>query len=408
MNTYLNDVVDASRFEDFVNRGLIDSRPHESNPLLRVFAYAKRVQFDGIWTPETRLARGLILEFTSENDFQNARIVGRGIPKFFTIEQVQEGDWTATKLVDDDENVTVDEHPVIPWDEPAFVANKLNGALGLGYVDPAGKIAVSTKGSFASIEAGVASRLITEKLEDSEKQVNLFIQSGYTPLFEIITPERPHPIDYGNLEDLIYLGYVNNADGYFNPAEESHLFAQLSFTIADNMPYDTLREAVDADYKPNTEGMVVTINDSNGNQHLYKVKPQEYLELRKLFYSLDAKGLKRNLEKMTADEIKGISEASEISLGIAEGAFSEGHKNLVMKHKESMYSIVLEAQNLAIETRNEFKKILEVTHDSRKTLSLAIKKTDFDHSLLFAAMNDHFNQTNSVYTVSLKKVLKGK
>lgn len=406
MNTYLNDVVDADRFEDFVTRGLIDSRPHKDNPLLRVFAYAKRVQFDGIWTPETRLARGLILEFTSENDFKNARIVGRGIPKFFTIEQVQEGDWTATKLVDDDENVTVDEHPVIPWDETAFVANKLNGALGLGYIDPSGNVAVSTKGSFASIEATVASRIIRERLDDS-RQANLFIHSGYTPLFEIITPERPHPIDYGNLEDLIYLGFVNNSDGHFTPADESHLFAQIGFTIAELMPFGTLREAVAAPYEPNTEGMVVTINDSQGEQHLFKVKPKEYLELRKLFYSLDPKNMKRLLSEMTGEEILNTDSANEINLGLAEAAFSEGHLPLVMKHKNAMYSKVADAKSLASDAKNVFARILETTHESRKPLSLAIKKNDFDNSLLYAVMNDHFNKTHGVYTVAMKNILKG-
>lgn len=407
---YLKDIVDPTRFADFVARGLITSRAHEDNPQLRVFSYGKRVQFEGIWTPETRLARGLMLNFETPDDFESATIVGRGIPKFFTVEQAGD-DWSATKLVDDDENVTVDEHPVIPWDAPAHVANKLNGALGLGYINPKGNLAIATKGSFGSIEAIVGSRLMLEKTVSNMEVLKAFIASGNTPLFEIITPERPHPINYGNLEDLIYLGFVSNKDGVLFPADDSHIFTQAGFTRAETMPYQTLREAVTAPYEFNTEGMVVSINEDS-TQHLFKVKPKEYLTLRRMFYAVRETDLKKILQNMTGKEIFDIQSATDVSLGDAEAMLMEAHEELATAHKQTIYAQILVIKKTVDKVKSIFDSLRlnypDYNADWRKDMSILIKGSDYDSEtkvLLFAILSDTLGDTYSVYVKAMKDYL---
>lgn len=380
-------------------------RPHPDNPLLRVYSYGKRVQFEGIWTPETRLARGLMLQFDTPDDYDNAVIVGRGIPKFFTVEQAGD-DWSAMKLVDDDEGVTVDEKPVIPLDAPAHIADKLNGALGLAYITPNGSIAVSTKGSFASIEANVGTKLIGQKLNDeTAQQVKSLILSGYTPLFEVITPERPHPIDYGNLEDLVYLGMVSHADGFLVTPDKDDLLIRLGFSYAQKMPYTTLREAVEAPYIPNTEGMVVTINE-NGVQHLFKVKPEEYLNLRKMFYSIRPKNITELLLEMTGEELSKATSYEDMNLGVAETVLVNGHSTLARKHKENMFSTVVEVQKSVNEATVLYDELIKGTDGSRKEISLAITGQDYPSSILFAIMKDRVEENYLTYRLALKELLK--
>lgn len=403
--TYLKDVVDIDRFAFFVDCGLITTRPHPDNPLLRVYSYGKRVQFEGIWTPETRLARGLMLQFDTHDDYETAVIVGRGIPKFFTVEQAGD-DWSAMKLVDDDEGVTVDEKPVIPLDAPAHIANKLNGALGLAYITPNGEIAVSTKGSFASVEALVGTKLIQQKLDDDMvQQAKNLILSGYTPLFEIITPERPHPIDYGNLEDLVYLGMVANHDGFLITPRRDDFFVCQGFSYAQQMPYSTLREAVEAPYLPNTEGMVVTINE-NGVQHLFKVKPEEYLNLRKMFYAIRPKNIDELLLGMTGKALSQASSWEDMHLGDSETVLVNGHASLAQKHKENMFATVVKAQKLVDETTVLYDELLAGTDGSRKEIALAISEQDYPTAVLFAMMKDRVEENYLTYRLALKEVMR--
>lgn len=312
----LSEIVRVKSFLQDMAQGLIQDRAHPDDPELRIFSYTKKTQFGGLWTSESKLARGLILH-VPDGDFYRATVRGRGLPKFFTVSQATEGDWGRVKLVDDDENVTVNEAPVIPWTMPAVVSEKVNGALGLGYIDPSGEFRISTKGSFDSLESRSANRTLDRKYSHMEELLsgNDFLDS-YTPLFEIITPERPHPVDYGDFEGLIYLGYITNGTGKWHPADGYHLFEdpELGFEGAKQLVFATLMEAVEAPYELNTEGFVVTVVDG-GPEDIYKVKPVEYLQLRRLFYALQASEIKEYLmESKFWEKVSEIEAASQIDL----------------------------------------------------------------------------------------------
>lgn len=347
----LSDIMDSQKFADLVDQGLITERAHDEDDLLRIYSYGKQVQYSGLWTVETMNTRGLMLRLSADRVFDDAVVVGRGLPKFFTIEQMGD-DWGKVKLVDDDEGVTVSETPEISWDAPAFVADKMNGALGLAYTLD-GVARISTKGSFGSLEAGIATEVIVRK-GIAETFAN-FLENefdGKTVLFEIITPQREHPVNYFDLEDVIYLGYVENATGEWFAASEGDLVqSRFGFDFAAQHEATTLREAVKTPYEKNTEGFVVVVG-SGAKQELYKVKPSEYLNLRYLFYATEGKDLVRFFTGMTGAEIMSITDASDIDLSklsnVEETEFNAGiferARNGVMKFVEATHTQVAKAQ----------------------------------------------------------------
>lgn len=349
----LSDILSPSRFEAEIAAGRIQERAHPNDPDLRIYSYTKLTQFGGLWTPEARQARGLILQVPN-GDFELATVKARGLPKFFTLEQT-ESDWGRAKLVDDDENVVVEDAPVIPWNLPATVSEKMNGALGLGYIDPEGRFRISTKGSFTSLEATVANRVLDSKYAEATKKLS---EAGthpgfpkpYTMLFEIITPERPHPVDYGDLEDLIYLGDIDNGTGTWSPATSGGWMEKWGFTSAKVLNVNSLKEAVELPYENNTEGFVVTVRNA-GPDAIYKIKPAQYLQLRKLFYALQESELKDFVAAdsflKNLDSIKGPQDV-DLSALVGDLELNEQMLSLMSKRQETIYSDVVVPANRLI------------------------------------------------------------
>jgi len=347
----LSDIVSVDDFVADIAADRIQERKHSEDSDLRIYSYTKKTQFGGLWTPAAKLARGLILRVPN-GDFKLATVESRGLPKFFTVQQSQD-DWGRVKLIDDDENVVVDEAPEIPWDLPAVVANKLNGALGLGYIDPTGLFRVSTKGSFGSLEATVANRVLDSKYAAVLPELSKI--SGVTVLFEIITPERPHPVDYGNLEDLIFLGTIDNRSGGWTPASGAEkIVTELGFPYAETHEVGSLKDAVALPYADNTEGFVVTVI-GGGPEAIYKVKPNEYLQLRKLFYALQETELKDFVSTRTfTDQLQEIDGPEDIDLSalVGELKLNAQMEAMLEKRRNTLYiQFVGAAQDLIEDIR---------------------------------------------------------
>jgi len=347
----LSDIVSVDDFIADIAGDRIQERTHPEDSDLRIYSYTKKTQFGGLWTPAAKLARGLILRVPN-GDFKLATVESRGLPKFFTVAQSQD-DWGRVKLIDDDENVVVDEAPEIPWDLPAVVANKLNGALGLGYIDPTGLFRISTKGSFGSLEATVANRVLDSKYAAVLPELSKV--SGVTVLFEIITPERPHPVDYGNLEDLIFLGTIDNRTGGWTPASGSEeIVTALGFPFAETHEVGSLKDAVELPYADNTEGFVVTVI-GGGPEAIYKVKPNEYLQLRKLFYALQETELKDFVStRAFTDQLQEIDGPEDIDLSalVGELKLNGQMEAMLEKRRSTIYmQIASPAQDLIEDIR---------------------------------------------------------
>lgn len=302
--TRLSELTNVDRFREAIATGLVDARFDEvtrddAHPLM-VCCYSTRCQLEGLWVSDTTmLARGLVLRLPhpmeAPEDLGDADVVARGIRKFFTVEAARE-DWGHVELVDDDEGVVADVSMDIDPDAPSSVSNKVDGALNIAF--PYGTTyRICTKGSFSSDEARIGGRLLRDKggrdrgaelrgLMDAESATEVM-----TPLFEVVTPEAHHVIDYGGFEDVVFLGLVHIPTGRWIPAANlasdpltaatslADIPGRCGFRTPEPMPYASLGEALTAPEIDNHEGMVVTSETSRG-QVMYKVKYPTFLRMQ--------------------------------------------------------------------------------------------------------------------------------
>lgn len=294
----LKDLTNIDRFNRDIEDGWINYRPHPDHPELLICCYSQATQMDGHWIADTTmLARGLILKTASGHIDNDTVVLARGIKKFFTVEHAA-NDWGHIILVDDDENVEVDTEPYIPLDAPASVSDKLDGALNIAYVYD-NEYHIATKGSFTSDEALIGERLLHASINDSMTfaeylMLNMSFDNAYaefTPLFEVITPEMHHVLDYENTEEIVFLGLVHIESGRWIPAARlkidplthNKFIAQLNsdntFASPELMTYATLAEALNSPERDNREGMVVTSYDGD-IQTMYKIKYPTFLKMQ--------------------------------------------------------------------------------------------------------------------------------
>lgn len=337
-NVMLKELTDIRRFATDLHDGWIISSQYNDNPHYIITCYSSKTQYAGHWVNDTTLlARGLILKLTdtgtrlyknTANHYKTASIdditsmldgamvTARGMRKFFTI-QAATTDWGAVKLVDDDENVTVANNVNIDYNAPASVADKLDGALGIGTIID-GDYIISTKGSFRSDEAMHGNEIMHTK-HNSTGFADFMMANdltGFTPLFEIITPNDFHVIQYGSMNDIVLLGLLHQRTGHWIPSalldsdeltthtNAADIIHRFTFITPDVYNASTLDEALARPALDNHEGMVVTINNGDGyHQDMFKIKYPAFLMLQRLKNNTSGKALKELIRVMPTDAI---------------------------------------------------------------------------------------------------------
>lgn len=256
------ELLDIGQLSLDIENGYVNERVHPNNPDLRILNYADKCQYEPYWTDVTRKTRGLIWDAISYE------VVARPFEKFFNYGQ---------------EDLVLDPDAMVMG---AF--DKLDGSLGIGYWDGT-KYAIATRGSFESEQAIHATEWLNRE-ENAEICVTVVVKiaNNHTPLFEIIYPENRIVVDYGNRDELVYLGSVDNETGEFHPNEK----------IAISPKYPTLRDLLDMPDRPNAEGMVVWVNPT----YALKLKQDDYVALHKIVTGLSQKEIWRQLRARTYDE----------------------------------------------------------------------------------------------------------
>jgi RNA ligase len=210
---------------------------------LRILNYTSRTQYDGVWNDVTRTCRGLIVD-------GSGRVVARPFPKFFNLQ----------------------EHGAdsLPGG-PVVVTDKLDGSLAVLYPHLGGH-ALATRGSFTSWQAQHATELWKRRYAHCFSP-----QTGWTYLFELITPSNRIVVDYGDLDDLVLLGATETATGRSIPLDEARV--GWPGPVVEQLPYRTLQEALAAQPRTGMEGMVVhfTLDDVR-----VKLKQHEYVALHRI------------------------------------------------------------------------------------------------------------------------------
>jgi len=259
----IDDLIDMDAVGAEITAGYVTERTHPEFPELRILNYTDRCQFDRHWTDITRLTRGLIYNADTR------AVVARAFPKIHNHSEPDVGD--------------------LDLDAPIVGAfDKLDGSLGITYMQPDGLPAIATRGSFASVQALHATRW----LRDSPwGELVHYGHDEYTWLWEIIFPENRIVLDYGDRDELVYLGAMDIASGQYsppNPYNENFAFAAM-------MRADTLREALEIPPRANAEGMVVWLDHTRA----VKIKQDDYVELHRIVSNLSVKEVWRQLRANT-------------------------------------------------------------------------------------------------------------
>lgn len=282
----LSEIVNVDLFLDMIKQRYVLERSHPSEPNLKIFTYSRSTQFQGMWNEATILARGLILDTHGDSTLQQATIVARGLSKFFTMEQsaTVQG---ALQLIDDDENYVVESTINPDSSTPVIVSEKLDGSLGVMYVLH-GKAQLASKGSFKSDIANKGNKNLADSIDvDALGNFLTHKYAGKTAIFEMLADDEIHVVQYEHRNENVFLGFIDNSTGVWDPAENHKDFASIfGFSIPKVYPATTLADALSLPYDFNHEGIVIaTIPHGDAKQNLYKVKYDEFYELRQVRYN---------------------------------------------------------------------------------------------------------------------------
>ena len=261
--------VDLVELATMVEQGYVRKVVHPAGHL-ELFNYSEKCTYEGIWNDTTRQCRGLILDL-------EGNIVARPFSKFFN--------WGEPHA------------PDLDLDAPVTVTNKLDGSLGILYrVDtpsrydgnPIGAAAngvtlgepewaIATRGSFTSDQAFHATELWRERYADWYPPLDV------TCLFEIIYPGNRIVVDYGDTDDLLFLGAREIETGADIPIDEVGWPGLATGTFHH---YPTLRAALEAEPRPGQEGLVVFFPETGDR---VKLKQDDYVAIHRLVFGLTAR-----------------------------------------------------------------------------------------------------------------------
>jgi RNA ligase len=245
----LGEIMDRAELQRLIAENYITARDHPALPY-KILNYTPKTQFEHAWTRETELSRGLIY------DTRDDAIVASPFSKFFN--------WG--------------EREVIIPDEPFVAYEKLDGSLGISYVDADGLPSVATRGSFTSFQAKRGTQVLrTQYAHTLDKILAL---GKVTLCFEIILPEYRIVVDYAGREDLVLLAAFDAETGRELSLDEPRI-AGLELPLAKRYAPATLDEAralIESPVFDNAEGVVVRFA---GGLRL-KLKREEYLRLHRI------------------------------------------------------------------------------------------------------------------------------
>lgn len=244
--------------------GFVRINVHLEDDELWIANYTEKAVFERRWNKVTLNCRGLI--FNAFGD-----IIARPFPKFFNYDEP--------------------ECPPIDLDAPVVVSDKMDGSLGILYrFDGKGRIA--TRGSFISDQAIRATEILNRKYPD------YIPPGGITLLFEIIYPENRIVCDYGDMEDLVLLGSVDNSGG--DSWDACDLDWGWPGPKAETFPFRTMREALASAPREGKEGYVVHFLHTDVR---VKIKQEDYIAMHRIVTGLNARSVWQAMMDGTVDEL---------------------------------------------------------------------------------------------------------
>lgn len=188
-----------SDYAQYVENGLFTMEKHQNADIF-IFGYhsGPYSKSKNIWNDVTKRMRGLIVN-------SEGKILARAFEKFFTFRGYLS-----------ENNVLLSEGQIAILPElPYKIYEKLDGTMTILYwIDDIPYLA--TQRSFSSLKAKKATQILHTKYSHTFDKINK--KRSY--IFEAIYPESQVLIDYGDNEDLILIGVLDNESGNTLPLED--------------------------------------------------------------------------------------------------------------------------------------------------------------------------------------------
>jgi len=244
-STHVSVIASVEAFDEAVAGNLVFRSNHPEYPY-SIYKYSQFCTYSGEWNEVTTASRGLILHS------ETGEIIARPFQKFFNYSEGK----TPSELMVGDVHVT----------------EKLDGSLGIGFVNPDGELEISTAGGFQSEQAAHASEVYNERYKGEWEP-----REGVTYMWEIIYPENRIVVDYGDEDDLYLLGAVDIASGKSYTVDELPEWKWKKAKTYDG--FESMEAVVNAPERSNAEGYIVHFKDTGAK---VKFKHEEYVRVHRI------------------------------------------------------------------------------------------------------------------------------
>jgi RNA ligase len=278
---YADQILNQEALANAIDNGLVKVRLHPTWNF-EIYNYTDLAQYQKGWNPVTKACRGLIV------DSITGLVVARPFPKFFNYEELPKSR----------------SRNLIRRDDPVEVTDKMDGSLGIMYMDPHGHPTIATRGSFTSDQALHATMVLAEKYSTFRPP------QDWTLLFEIVYPDNRIVVDYQDMDDLVLLGGVEIATGLTAGPEIAPDWPGPKVEV---MAYQTLAEAVSAPPRPGKEGLVVRFIETGER---IKLKQADYVELHRIVTGLNTKEIWKRVMRADMETPAGQSRMERVLEGI--------------------------------------------------------------------------------------------
>lgn len=342
---------DIKILEKYLSERKITRRKHPYLPIY-VYKYSQETTFSREWDEITLQMRGTVLD-------EDGNRLSNPFPKFFNLEEL--------------EGLNIPFPKKKPW----RVYDKLDGSLVEVFKYKDG-VVVATGGSFESIQAQVAQKMLWEK----HKEFMLNLKDGWTYLFEFIFPENKIVVDYGSEEKLVLIG-VRDLDGYDFNIER---FENLGFELPESYELDIdgiLKKQSRPDFI-NKEGFVVKWADG----FRVKIKYIEYLRLHKLISGVNERFVWEFLKDGKEIELENVPDEVFQFIEDTKKDLNKKYVELYERTYETFHDILNELP--AVYSQKDF--AIKVGHPENKKIS----------GLLFSMHKDDMNRVKESIWKRLK------
>ncbi|MDX2536513.1 T4 RnlA family RNA ligase [Streptomyces scabiei] len=298
----LSDLFSLRDLETAIVAGHVTRKAHPSLPI-SILTYTRTCQYERVWNRVTTRCRGLVADDTT------GEIVALPLPKFFNVGEHESGQPYA---------------PGLP-DEPFEVYDKVDGSLAVVF-HYAGRWRVASKGSFVSVQATWAQRLL-------DRSDTSGLVPGVTYLAEILYPENRIVVDYGDRRDMVLLAAFAKDGTEVALAEAAAGWHGIGsvVTVRPALPLTELLAMTDGNRLP--DGGATTGTDAEGFVLRFasgvraKAKFAEYVRLHKVLTGVTERDIWRGhgIQRFAGLPAKQVAQALNCS---AEDVVASGGRPL--------------------------------------------------------------------------------